>query len=62
MDIQSIVIAFVLTLVGGFILLLVHPEMTKLVQVIRENPYDTFIFIGMCIVITGVVKVAFLQG
>lgn len=62
MDIQSIAMALALTLVGGFILLLVHPEITKLVQVIRGNLYKTFIFIGMCIVIAGVVKVAFLQG
>ncbi|MFD1032579.1 hypothetical protein ACFQ1X_14150 [Metaplanococcus flavidus] len=62
MDIQSIVVTVVLSLIGGFILLLIHPEISKLVQVIRKNPYNTFIFIGMCIVIAGVVKVAFLQG
>ena len=59
---MGILTSIVLTLFGGFILLLLTPELQKVAKTIRKKPYETFTVVGLCIVIAGVVKLAFLQG
>lgn len=51
-----------LTLFGGFVLLLFAPELGKVIQVIRRKPYETFVVVGLCVVIAGVVTLVFLKG
>lgn len=45
---------------AGFMLLLLTPELQKIAKTIRKKPYEAFTIVGLCIVIAGVVKLAFL--
>ena len=37
-------------------------KVTALYEAIRKKPFETFTVITLCIVVVGVVKLAFLQG
>ena len=58
---MNILINITITLFGGFILLLFTPEFQKIAKTIRKKPFETFTVIALCIVIIGVVKLAFLE-
>lgn len=59
---MSISVSIVLPLLLAFLVLLFSTELQKLVKIIRKKPYESFTVVGLCIVIAGVVKMAFLQG
>jgi len=50
----------VITLVLGFVLLLFNVELVKLSEIIRSNPFESFVVVGLCIVIAILYKGTFL--
>lgn len=59
---MGILIGIVGSLIASVIFKAADNKVTALIETIKKKPYETFTVAGLCIVIAGIVKLAFLQG
>ena len=59
---MGILLGIVGSLIASVIFKAADNKVNSLLEAIKKKPYETFTVVGLCIVIAGIVKLAFLQG
>lgn len=58
----GILIGIVGSLIASVIFKAADNRVSSLLEAIKKKPYETFVFLGLCFLIVGMLKLAFLQG
>lgn len=66
---MEILITIVTTMGVAFLIMVIHPEWQKSAAAVRKvfksflkKPFELFTFTSLCIILAGIIKLAFLQG